>query len=77
MFLTTIRELRDSNNNSSVCDGFCSYMGYCDHMTFSLTKLFVQYCKFVDRNGVPKPSTRQASQLMFDYKADALGVITC
>ena len=34
----------------------------------------VQYCKFVDRNGVLKPSVRQASQLVFDYKADALGM---
>ena len=45
-------------------------------MIFSLTTT-VQYCKFVDRNGVLKPSVRQASQLVFDYKADALGMIMC
>ena len=51
-------------------------MGY-DHVMFSLTALFLQYCKFVDRNGVLKPSVRQASQLVFDYKADALGTVFC
>ena len=43
-------------------------------MLSSLTYSCAQYCKFVDRHGVLKPSSRQASQLVFDYKADALGI---
>ena len=59
---------------SRLFSNLVTYGGYCDHVICSLTKLSSQYCKFVDLNGVLKPSFRRASQLEFDYKADALGM---
>ena len=56
---------------------YCMWVGLVWSCDLSLTKLSSQYCKFVDRNGVLKPSVRQASQLVFDYKADALGMMWC
>lgn len=58
-----------------------SCVGFGDHVIHGdvLDSFCAQYCKFVDRHGVLKPSSRQASQLVFDYKAEALGTVcnTC
>jgi len=33
----------------------------------------IRVCKFVDRNGILKPSSVQASQLTFEKKSDHMG----